>query len=68
MSFGREVPGEEWTDETCCPNCRGSDIIEFGYKVGGKGRACLECRDCGAYSTWRTPRPETPNGAPHDQS
>lgn len=62
MSLGREIPADEWEDETRCPNCRSRQVVEFGYKIGGSGRTCLECRDCGAYSTWRVAHTAEPTG------
>lgn len=56
VKFAPEIPGDRWADETVCPNCKGRDVVEFAFRVAGSPsppRSCLECRDCGAYSTWR---------------
>lgn len=57
MTIAREIPADEWEDETRCPNCKSRDVVEFSYRMAGIGRTCLECRDCGAYSTWRVGLP-----------
>ncbi len=63
MTIGCEIPADEWGDDDRCPNCKGRDVVEFSYKIGSVGvrRTCLECRDCGAYSTWRLHAPPTPD-------
>lgn len=60
MTYACEIPAEEWGDEERCPNCGGRDVMEWGYRMGSRPmRTHLECRDCGAYSTWRVPPADT---------
>jgi hypothetical protein len=65
VTYAPEIPAEDWPDETRCPNCKGRNVVEFGFRVTGSpapARTCLECRDCGAYSTWRVSHPTDPSG------